>query len=81
MNIEELKKKLTSYKRKDIIFTPHAEIRAFGRQINLEEVKGNILNPTKLVYVKEQESNNLKQKNMNVIFLIRRHIAINMFLQ
>ena len=49
MNLEELKIKLKTYKREDIIFTKHAEIRALTRNINLEEVKENIVNPKKLV--------------------------------
>lgn len=56
MELEELKERLKSYKKSDIIFTKHAEIRALGRGIDLEEVKENIVNPTKLVYAKEQKA-------------------------
>lgn len=53
MELGELKTKLKKYKKSDIIFTTHAEIRALGRRINLEEVKENIINPTKLVYAEK----------------------------
>lgn len=56
MKLEKLKKKLSKYDRKDIIVTDHAKLRASFRKIDLEEVKSNILDPKKLVYAKEQES-------------------------
>jgi len=56
MNINNFKKKLKNYSKRDIIITYHAKIRAFVRDINLEEVKENITNPYKLVYFKEQKS-------------------------
>lgn len=56
MNIEDFKKRLRNYKRKEIIFLPHAEIQALMRNIDLEEIKNNILNPDKLVHIEEQES-------------------------
>lgn len=55
MNIQELKERLKKYKKEDIILTKHAEIQALIRQIDIEEVKKNIMNPEKLVYVKAQE--------------------------
>ncbi len=51
MDLDKFKEKLTRYNKKDIIFTSHAEIRALFRGIDLEEVRGNILNPDKLVAV------------------------------
>jgi len=55
MELEDFKKRLKEYKKEDIIITNHAEIQAFVRQIDLEEVRCNILNPEKLAYVKRQE--------------------------
>jgi hypothetical protein len=55
MNLEELKVKLKTYKKEDIKVTPHAEMQAYVRQIDINEVKENITNPEKLVYFKEQE--------------------------
>jgi hypothetical protein len=37
--LEQFKEKLKGHKREDILFTTHAEIRALGRGIDLEEVK------------------------------------------
>ena len=45
-------------KKKDIIITEHAEIQAYVREIELEEVKNNIVNPEKLVYASEQRAEN-----------------------
>jgi hypothetical protein len=57
MEIEEFKKRLRGYKKSDILFTKHTEIRALHRDINLEEVKENIVSPDKLVFVRQQENN------------------------
>jgi len=56
MNLEELKKKFSSYDKKDIIVTKHAEIQAFVREIELDEIKKNIINPEKLVYAQKQKA-------------------------
>ena len=50
-DIDELKKKLKNYNRKDIIFNePHFTEQLFLRDGNKEEVITNLLNPEKLVY-------------------------------
>ncbi len=56
MELEQLKAKLRTYKISDIITTTHAELQAFVREVNLEEVKENIVNPVRLVYAKEQKA-------------------------
>ncbi len=68
MNLGDFKKKLSKYKPKDIIFTTHAEIRALGRGIDLEEVKNNIVNPEKLVYVQEQDSTKNNEEKYECYF-------------
>ena len=62
MNLESFKQRLKDYKREDIIFTKHAEIQALMRQIDLEEVRKNITNPEKLVYVEEEPKNSKSEK-------------------
>jgi len=57
MKLNDFKTKLSQYKKSDIIITHHAELQAFVREVDLEEVKENILNPTKLVHVKNQKVN------------------------
>ncbi len=56
MKIGKLKTKFSKYKKTDIIFTNHAELQALVREVDLEEVKENIVNPEKLVYAKKQEA-------------------------
>ena len=56
MELGKFKEKLARYSEKDIIFTSHAEIRALFRNIDLDEIKENILNPEKLVKVINDES-------------------------
>lgn len=68
MDLEEFKKKLKKYKLRDIIFTNHAEIQAIFREVNLEEVRRNILNPDKLIYVEEQDTNNLNKEKYACYF-------------
>ena len=75
MNLTEFKEKLSSYKRKDLIFTSHAEIQAIFREIDLEEVKENILYPTKLVYFEEQDSGNSLSKKYNCYFEYTNRLA------
>ena len=53
MDLDKLKERLKKYKKSEIIFTTHAEIRALGRGIDLEEVKENIVKPERLVYFKK----------------------------
>ena len=45
MDIEKLKEKLKTYSPETIVITDHAKIQAAVRDIDLEEVKSNILNP------------------------------------
>ena len=39
MDLKELKEKLKGYKKSEIIITDHAELQAFTRYVDLEEVK------------------------------------------
>ena len=51
MDLERFKEKLARYNEKDIVFTSHAEIRALFRNMDLDEIRYNILNPEKLAKV------------------------------
>ena len=51
---KELLTKLKKLTAKDIIFTHHAEIQAYVRQIDLDEVRENLLNPRRLKYVSRE---------------------------
>jgi len=64
MNLNFFKEGLKKYSRKDIIFTRHAEIQAIVRDIDLEEIKDNIINPEKLVYFREQDAKSNKEKKI-----------------
>src|SRR4030042_5266336 len=55
MDLDKFKDTLRGYKKEEIIITNHAEIQAYVREVSLEEVKENIINPTKLVHVKQDE--------------------------
>ena len=74
MDIEILKEKLKGYKKKDIIFTEHAELQAKIREVDLEEVKENITNPTKLVYAREQEAMKKGEKKYDCYFAYSKHL-------
>ena len=79
MNLEELKEKLREYKKKDIIITDHAKIRALIREINLDDVKENIINPKNwFMFLNKKQKNHMK-RNMNVILPIQKIIVISMF--
>ena len=68
MDLEKLKEKLRKYKKEDIIITDHAKDQAKFRQIDLEEVKENVINPEKLVYVEEQQAKKEGEKKYNCYF-------------
>ena len=74
MNLEELKEKLKNYSKTDIIFTHHAELQAFTRDVDLEEVKENIIHPDKLVYFKTQKSRNENELKLDCYFAYSRHL-------
>lgn len=68
MELTEFKKKLSEYNEKDIIIKKHAKYQAEFRQINIEDVKNNILHPDKLVYAEEQEAKNPYEGKYNCYF-------------
>ncbi len=53
---DELTEKLRKYKKEDVIITTHAEAQAIFRNISVEEVKENIINPARLCYAIKQEA-------------------------
>ena len=68
MDLVEFKEKISKYSKNEIIVNKHAQEQAEVRQINLEEVKENILHPNKLVFVKEQEAKNKGERKYNCYF-------------
>jgi len=74
MNLEEMKKRFRKYKKSDIIITDHADIQAFTRDVDLEEVKENIINPTKLVHVKEQDAKYKGEEKYDCYFAYSKHL-------
>lgn len=52
--LSELREKLRIYNKRDIVVTYHANIQAYVREIDIEEVKENIVCPDKLVYFEAQ---------------------------
>ncbi|MBR9702204.1 hypothetical protein GOV13_04765 [Candidatus Pacearchaeota archaeon] len=59
---KEVQNKLKNYQKEDIIFTKHAEIQALVRDVDLEDVRKNILNPERLAFATKQESNKFREK-------------------
>ncbi len=74
MNLEELKEKLKTYKKKDIIVTEHAKLQAFFREVNIEKVKENIINPIKLVHFEEQRAENKEEIKYDCYFAYSKHL-------
>ncbi len=75
MNLERLRERLRNYKKFDIMITDHARIQALVREISLDEVKENILNPDKLVYYEKQESLKSNEEKYNCYFAYSREFA------
>lgn len=81
MNLESFKSKLSSYKKEDIIITQHAKLQALARNITINEVKNNLLNPINLVYIKEQQSKKIDEQKYDCYFafsktLYHRYILV-----
>lgn len=80
-DINDLKEKLRGYSKDRIVITSHAEEQAIVREMNLEEIKENIVNPVKLVYAKKQEAFRENEEKYNCYFayskqLYHRYILI-----
>ena len=75
MDLEELKKKLIGYDKKDIIITEHAELQAYIRQIDLDEVRNNVVNPEKLVFIEQQESQKQNEEKYNCYFAYSKDLS------
>lgn len=74
MDIEVIKKKLRGHKREEIIIKKHAELQAYVREIDLEEVKNNIINPEKLVYAREQKSEKRDAEKYDCYFAYSKYL-------
>ena len=74
MKLTELKEKLSKYKKSDIVVTNHAELQAFTRNVDLEEVKENVINPTRLVYAKKQEAKYGEEEKYDCYFAYSKHL-------
>lgn len=69
MNYKDvLKNKLEKYKKEDIIITNHAEIQAIFRNILLDEIRENIINPKRLVYAERQKAERQGEEKYNSYF-------------
>ena len=64
----ELIGKLARYKPEDIDFTAHAKLQAQVRQLSLDEIRGNILNPAKLTYAERQPAKKAGEEKWNCYF-------------
>ncbi len=60
--------KLKKYKEEDIIITEHAQIQAAFRQIDLEEVKGNLINPERLVLAVKEDAAKEGEEKFDCLF-------------
>lgn len=59
---EQVLERLAKVKREDIIITPHAGVRAAQRNIKMEDIYINLLNPSKLAFAEyEGESEDGKK--------------------
>ena len=68
LNVDEMKNRLKEFKEEEIVFSPHAEEQAEFRGIDLKEIRKNIVNPEKLVFVEEQRAKNKREKKYNCYF-------------
>jgi hypothetical protein len=72
--LEELRGKLAEYKKSEIVITRHAELQALSRDVDLEEVKENIVHPTKLVFARQQKSSRVEEEKYDCYFAYSKHL-------
>lgn len=65
---EKLRLKLMKYNKEEIIISKHAIERAMFRSIDLEEVKQNIINPSRLVYAEKQKALKINEEKFDCYF-------------
>lgn len=66
--VESLKERFKKYKKEEVIISSHAYIRAVARQINLDEVRENIINPTRLYHAEKQAARHAWEEKYNCYF-------------
>lgn len=60
--------KLKRYTKETIIITEHARQQAIFRSINIEEVKENIINPTRLIFARKQDAERPEEEKYDCYF-------------
>ncbi len=75
--IEQIKKRLSKYSRREVIFSEHAQEQIILRNGDLQEVVKNLIDPRKLVDFSIEEGTK-GDKKYNLIFQISntRHLKI-----
>ena len=69
MNFKDLlKNALKRYTKEDIIITDHAITQAMFRNIDIEGVRENIINPKRLVYAEKQKAKRENEEKYNCYF-------------
>lgn len=69
MNYKEyLFQRLKCYKKEDIVFTEHAMEQAIFREMSIEEIKENIINPIRLIYAGKQQAENVSEEKFDCYF-------------
>ncbi|MFH0978323.1 MAG: hypothetical protein V1837_03390 [Candidatus Woesearchaeota archaeon] len=65
---EYIRSKLAKFRKDDIIFTEHTEIRLLQRQLKREEIIENIINPSRLEYAIREEAKSLHEEKFDCYF-------------
>jgi len=60
--------KLKHYQKDQIIISEHARIRAIQRQLDINEIIENIINPIRLRYAIKEEANSLSEEKFDCYF-------------
>ncbi|MBI4177486.1 MAG: hypothetical protein HY516_03905 [Candidatus Aenigmarchaeota archaeon] len=68
MDLSELKNLLKGYKRPDVEFGSHSDIRIAERELEKEEVIRNLLNPENLIDFEEQPARREGERKFKLIF-------------
>lgn len=75
MDLNELKNKLKKYSNSNIVITDHAKDQAIVRDIELEDVIGNITNPVRLVYAEKQNAKKVNEEKYDCYFAYSKELC------
>ncbi|MFH1072565.1 MAG: hypothetical protein V1743_04010 [Nanoarchaeota archaeon] len=69
MNYEDVvQEQLRAFRKEDVIITDHAFVQAIFRNVSIDEIKENIINPARLSYALKQDAAHAGEEKYDCYF-------------